>query len=179
MSKSLDYMLYFRANCTMDGDKTKIDDFECAYDQMRQLGIDKTVVDDCYLNSFKMAGDINSQNTLLEKDATTAAALGVYLHPGLTINKMTYRGYLEGSDIQDAICDSFLKKPAVCTGGLDAMLDDFLSFTEKVKKQNREFANEGHVRNREGRRVRKFLMFSILAFLLLSQIVFFCMYRLR
>ena len=30
--KGLDYMLYFRENCTQDGDKSKIDDFQCAYD---------------------------------------------------------------------------------------------------------------------------------------------------
>ena len=30
LSRSLDYMLFFRANCTTDGDKTKIDSFDCA-----------------------------------------------------------------------------------------------------------------------------------------------------
>ena len=35
LSKSLDYMLYFRANCTMHFDSSKIDSFDCAQDQMR------------------------------------------------------------------------------------------------------------------------------------------------
>ena len=75
-----------------------------------------------------MAGDVDSKSTLLEKDSNTATTLGVYLHPGLTINQMTYRGYLEGKDIEDAICDSFPKKPSVCSGGIDQMLDEFRIF---------------------------------------------------
>ena len=44
---------------------------------------------------------------------------------------MTYRGYLEGADIQDAICDSFLDKPPVCESSIDDMLADFKEFQRK------------------------------------------------
>jgi len=37
------------------------------------------------------------------------------MQPSLTINNLTYRGYLEGKDMFDAICSSFSPMPAVCT----------------------------------------------------------------
>ena len=30
----LDYMIYFRANCTLDGDREKIENFDCAFEQI-------------------------------------------------------------------------------------------------------------------------------------------------
>ena len=36
------------------------------------------------------------------------------MHPALSINNMTYRGYFEGEDISDFICASFMREPRVC-----------------------------------------------------------------
>ena len=100
---------------------------------------------------------------MLERDTLDATKLGVYLHPGLTINKMTYRGYLESADMQDAICDSFTKKPDVCKSNFESTFDDFFDFQERIRDYNSE-----HEPGQEGRKVRKLIMWGILAFLLLS-----------
>ena len=50
--------------------------------------------------------------------------LGIYLHPGLTINDITYKGYLEGQDIQNAICASLNPKPRNCRNPFEDMVDE-------------------------------------------------------
>lgn len=65
------------------------------------------MVQECVDNSFETSGDTNSVNILLDQDTVKSNELGIYLHPGLTINDMTYRGYIEGADVFDAICASF------------------------------------------------------------------------
>ena len=52
--------------------------------------------------------------------------LGIALHPSLTINNMTYRGYLDSDDIFDAICSSFNKMPQVCKDPLDKNIQDYV-----------------------------------------------------
>lgn len=106
---------------------------------MRHLDIDQEAVELCYRESFVVANDLESQNNLLEKDTAKAFDLGVYLHPGLTINDMTYRGYLEGSDIEDAICDSFNNKPAMCKGGFNAIFEDFFTFESRLDRKSRDW----------------------------------------
>lgn len=69
IEKGLDYMLYFRANCTKDLDLTKVNDFGCAVEQMDALGIDEVMVTKCYSNSFASYADSNTENMLLEEDA--------------------------------------------------------------------------------------------------------------
>ena len=44
IQKGLDYMLYFRANCTKELDLAKVQDFGCANEQMRVLDIDHEMV---------------------------------------------------------------------------------------------------------------------------------------
>ena len=61
----------------------------------------------CFLNSFIRVGDVDSYNEVLDGDAKVQEELGIYLHPGLTINNITYRGYIEGEDVKEAICSSF------------------------------------------------------------------------
>ena len=100
---------------------------------------------------------------LLERDTLDATKLGVYLHPGLTINKMTYRGYLESADIQDAICDSFTTKRVDCKRNFEDTMDAFFDFQESIRD-----SRVGHEPGQEGRKVRKLIMWGILAFLLLS-----------
>ena len=53
LTKGLDYMLYFRQNCTQDLDRLQVYDFKCAYEQMKALGIDHNKVDKCFQNSFE------------------------------------------------------------------------------------------------------------------------------
>ena len=106
-AKSLDYLLYFRKNCTLDFVESKIVEKDCAFDQMRALGIDDKIVNQCFLNSFIRVGDVDSFNEVLDGDAKVQEELGIYLHPGLTINNITYRGYIEGEDVKEAICSSF------------------------------------------------------------------------
>ena len=61
-----------------------------------------------------MPGDESSSNQLLFQDSIDEIELGIYLHPGLTINNMTYRGYLDGQDIQNSICAALIPKPPTC-----------------------------------------------------------------
>lgn len=84
------------------------------------------------------------------------------MHPGLTINSMTYRGYLDGSDIFDAICSSFTKLPKVCN---DISDETFSSANEPKNEDNRK------------KRVRRFVATILLIFLLALQIGFFLWYR--
>jgi len=92
---------------------------------------------------------------------------------------MTYRGYLEGADIQDAICDSFNKKPAMCSSDFDSIFDEFSAFEKRMERRSREYDEGKHSAGRDGRKVQKIIMWSILAFLLASQIVFFSLYHIR
>ena len=43
-TQSLDYLLYFRKNCTLDYVEAKIVEKDCAFDQMKALGIDDKIV---------------------------------------------------------------------------------------------------------------------------------------
>ncbi len=40
--------------------------------------------------------------------------LGVFMHPSITINNVTYRGDLNGYDIFRAVCAGFKDQPYVC-----------------------------------------------------------------
>lgn len=78
---------------------------------MREIKIDDNEVKRCYDESFFANADETSSNLLLEEDAVQEIDLGIFMHPSLTINNMTYRGYLDSDDIFDAICSSFTKMP--------------------------------------------------------------------
>jgi len=73
---------------------------------MRALDISQSNVLKCYDASFETEGDYNSNNMLLEKDEAVEVELGIFLHPGISINNITYKGYLEGEDIHNAVCAS-------------------------------------------------------------------------
>ena len=78
------------------------------------------------------------------------------MHPSLTINQMSYRGYLEGSDVYDAICSSFEKMPEICKDGMD----------KKIKElQEIAFRNEERLKKDEAK-VRKFVIFTVMGLLL-------------
>ena len=87
---------------------------------MDQVGVDKDAVKQCYEDSFVVPNNEESLNALLEEDTVQQELLGIYLHPGLTINDITYRGYLEGKDVHDAICTSFdRQRPDACKAKVD------------------------------------------------------------
>lgn len=107
MEKGLDYMIAFRTNCADTMIRRNMEELDCAYSQMKSLAIDTRGVDKCITDQFEIPGDIESSDSLLEADAIEQAEKGIYLHPGLAINGITYRGYLEGEDIHNAVCASF------------------------------------------------------------------------
>lgn len=88
------------------------------------------MVTECYSNSFVEVADLNSENMLLEEDADLQNELGIFLHPGMTVNNITYRGYLEGDDVKDAICSSFVKQPKVCRNQIETFFEDIIEELE-------------------------------------------------
>lgn len=91
-----------------------------------------STVTDCFNKSFESDSDLDSMNILLEEDTLIQTQLGIFMHPGLTMNKLTYRGYIEGEDIFEAICTTFEKKPHVCSSPFDEELELDFSSDPKV-----------------------------------------------
>ena len=90
---------------------------------MEYLGIDVQKVHQCYGQSFSDLHDEQSSNAMLAKDTKKESDLGIYMHPSLTINDMSYRGYLEGMDVFEAICSSFKSMPPICKDLLNMTQD--------------------------------------------------------
>jgi len=87
----------------------------CSYETMRSVGIDGEKVFECVENSFETAGDRSSDNVLLKADQELVEQLGVYMNPSMTVNNVTYRGYLDGHDLFLTICQTFVSpKPQAC-----------------------------------------------------------------
>ena len=53
-------------------------------------------------------------NTVLASDRQRNNGIGVTYNPFLTINNITYRGYMDGKDVANAVCASFAKQPKGC-----------------------------------------------------------------
>ena len=132
LATSIDYMLAFRKECTVAGKPELFSDFTCAYEQMKKLGITEDYVEDCFSKSFSTEGDLDSENMLFSDDRNDADRLGIYLHPGLTINNMTYRGYMEGEDIFDTLCTSFRKRPSVCTDEVEYFIEALEDYEQTI-----------------------------------------------
>ena len=96
---------------------------------MAQLDIDGDLVEDCVDESFEQSGDYSSVNLLIDEDTAKSSSLGIYLHPGLTINDMTYRGYIEGQDVFDAVCSSFPLLPEACKDPFDKEISANFNYT--------------------------------------------------
>ena len=92
----------------------------------------------------------------------------------MTVNNITYRGYLEGDDVKDAICSSFVKQPPVCRNFIETFIEDIIFELESYEMA--EVEAERRSDNKE-RRVHKYIVWAVLGFILASQIVFFCLYR--
>jgi hypothetical protein len=69
----------------------------------------------CVQDSFVRSKDGTIiDNTILKEDRTWANLQGIFLHPTVTVNNITYRGDLNGYDIFRAVCAGFSDSPAVC-----------------------------------------------------------------
>ena len=112
ISGVLDYMYYFRSNCTQAVEEISGD--KCGDKLMSMMGIYKKGVHECFLKSFEEEGNLLSNNKMLREDQARFKALGVIMDPMISINNITYRGYMEGKDIVNAICASFSETPTKC-----------------------------------------------------------------
>jgi hypothetical protein len=52
----------------------------------------------------------------LKEDKEWASNLGIFMHPSVTINNVTYRGDVNGYDIFKAVCAGFKDSPDICQG---------------------------------------------------------------
>lgn len=160
--------------------RRNMEELDCAYSQMKSLAINTRYVDKCITDQFEIPGDIESSDSMLEADALEQAEKGIYLHPGLAINGITYRGYLEGEDIHNAVCASFTQKPDACRNQIEELFENIENQIEAILKQ--DALNEERVKRhniREAKRVRKGIVWGVLGFLLVGQIVAFLWYKKR
>jgi hypothetical protein len=113
LQKWFDYTVGFLDNCM---DKT-IFGSDCSYAQIKNTGINYDEVRKCVEGSFVRRGDgLIIDNTILAEDTNWAKNLGIFLHPSVTINNITYRGDINGYDVFRAICAGFSSQPDVCKG---------------------------------------------------------------
>lgn len=84
---------------------------------MKKVGVNSESVDKCVRASFVTSeeGQV-TDNKLLREDRKWSDQLGVFMHPSITINNITYRGDLNGYDIFKAVCAGFMDQPNVCKG---------------------------------------------------------------
>jgi len=68
----------------------------------------------CFDLSFEDDGDYDSKNLILQADSLWAKDHHLDFHPTITINDFTYRGDIEFSDIREAICAAYQKRPQHC-----------------------------------------------------------------
>lgn len=111
--KWFQYSVGFLDNCI---DKTLFGE-ACAIAQMKKAGINHEKVSKCVQESFVRGklGDI-TDNKILAEDAQLASMMGIFLHPSVSINNITYRGDLNGMDIFRAVCVGFSDAPDICKG---------------------------------------------------------------
>ena len=112
---------------------------------MKKVGISSEKVEKCIRASFVSTetGTI-TDNSLLREDRKWSSQLGVFMHPSITINNITYRGDLNGYDIFRAVCAGFQDQPNVCKG------DNVFSIVEKISEtetaQPRAAKKHKHIR---------------------------------
>lgn len=98
---------------------------------MKKLAIKSEEVEKCIRASFitDASGKI-TDNKILREDRDWSEKLGVFMHPSITINNITYRGDLNGYDIFRAVCAGFSDIPDVCKG------DKVFSIIEKISESD-------------------------------------------
>ena len=101
LNKTLDYLLAIKKHCPLENQEVleSSEDFKCEREQMQKLGIDDQKVIELWENQFDEPGNLESECIILYEDLDMDFMLGIHLHPGVSINDMTYRGYLEGADL--------------------------------------------------------------------------------
>jgi hypothetical protein len=84
---------------------------DCAYGVMKTVGIDPAPVKRCeaqYATSRRIP--------FFDEDREASKAIGVVMHPAVTINNITFRGEIDGVNVFKAICAGFLEQPTICKG---------------------------------------------------------------
>ena len=114
--------------------------------------------------------DLMADSQLLAEDAAQQEELGIYLHPAVSINGITYRGYLDGADIFDFICASFIREPRICMGQ-ESFSSSHAPMTDGLLGE----LNQGKFSKRNVRNI----VFAVIGVLLLLQITFLIWYRRR
>ena len=52
----------------------------------------------------------------MKEDRKWSNNLGLFLHPSITVNNLTYRGEINGYDVFRAVCAGFKDVPTMCKG---------------------------------------------------------------
>ena len=100
------------------------------------------------------------------------------MHPGITINEITYKGYLEGEDVHDAVCAALRPQPATCHDPFKDMVSKSGEVSRAIKfAEDGERAKERRRKIRESSRVRKAIVWAIFGSIVLAQVVFFIWYK--
>ena len=86
---------------------------------------------------------------------------------------MTYRGYLEGTDISDFICASFMREPRVCVAWEEGDLDTSTFSSDKLNIVQEFHAGEFSHSN------VKVIIIVVVCILLVLQVTFLIWYRVR
>lgn len=104
----------FIENCMQDKDSFGED---CAIKTMKSNNINHENVERCLQDSMvrDRSGKI-IDNKILKEDASWAKTLGIFMHPSISINNITYRGDMNGYDIFRAVCAGFQDIPQICKG---------------------------------------------------------------
>ena len=72
------------------------------------MGINEEQVTKCIRASFVTdENGVITDNYILRQDRQWSNTLGVFMHPSITINNVTYRGDINGYDIFRAVCAGF------------------------------------------------------------------------
>lgn len=101
ITTTINYIIAVRENCPLESITSyeSSEDFNCEREQMSRMGLDADQIIAAYEDSFFDTDHLERLNMYLEEDSIKVDTLGLYLHPGLTINDVSYRGYLEGPDV--------------------------------------------------------------------------------
>jgi hypothetical protein len=108
IDKWFHYAVEFVDHCAKEG---KYDD-TCAEKYLRKVGVDEEQVSKCIRASFVTdENGVIIDNKILSQDRIWSNIQGVFFHPSITINNMTYRGDISGYDIFKAVCAGFNDQP--------------------------------------------------------------------
>lgn len=87
-------------------------DESCTEKYLKKVGIDEEKVSKCIRSSFVTdENGVITDNKLLREDRLWGNTLGVFMHPSITVNNVTYRGDINGYDIFRAVCAGFKDQP--------------------------------------------------------------------